>query len=110
MRAVIQRVSHAACRVNGKVTGEIQIGLLVLLGIADDDDHDDLDWLAQKIVNMRIFIDENHLMNKALTDVNGNILLIKTFSKVQHTRNKALAAGSSLCFGHSIRRMQINRL
>jgi D-tyrosyl-tRNA(Tyr) deacylase len=86
MRAVIQRVSHAACRVNGKVTGEIQIGLLVLLGIADDDDHDDLDWLAQKIVNMRIFSDENHLMNKALTDVNGNILLISQFTLFAQTK------------------------
>ncbi|RKR81533.1 D-tyrosyl-tRNA(Tyr) deacylase [Mucilaginibacter gracilis] len=86
MRAVIQRVSRATCTVDGKITGEIGTGLLILLGVADDDTNDDLEWLAQKIVNMRIFGDENGLMNKALTDVNGNILLISQFTLFAQTK------------------------
>lgn len=86
MRAVIQRVSHASCTVNGNITGQIQIGLLVLLGVEDADTGDDVEWLAQKMVNMRIFSDENHLMNKALTDVNGNILLISQFTLFAQTK------------------------
>ena len=80
MRAVIQRVSEASCKVEGKVTGSITAGLLVLLGIEDADEQEDVEWLAQKIVNMRIFGDENDLMNKSLTDNNGNILLISQFT------------------------------
>ena len=80
MRAVIQRVSEASCTVEGKVTGSITAGLLVLLGIEDADEQEDVEWLAQKIVNMRIFGDENDLMNKSLTDNNGNILLISQFT------------------------------
>jgi D-tyrosyl-tRNA(Tyr) deacylase len=86
MRAVIQRVSHASCKVDGNITGEIQTGLLVLLGVADDDTTDDMEWLAQKIVNMRIFSDTDGLMNKALTDVNGNILLISQFTLFAQTK------------------------
>lgn len=80
MRAVIQRVSEASCTVEGKVTGSITAGLLVLLGIEDADEQEDVEWLAQKIVNMRIFGDENDLMNKSLVDINGNILLISQFT------------------------------
>lgn len=80
MRAVIQRVSEASCTVEGKVTGSITAGLLVLLGIEDADEQEDAEWLAQKIVNMRIFGDENDLMNKSLVDINGNILLISQFT------------------------------
>lgn len=86
MRAVIQRVSHATCKVDGKITGEIQIGLMIVLGIADDDTDEDLEWLANKIVNMRIFGDDNGLMNKAITDVNGNILLISQFTLFAQTK------------------------
>lgn len=86
MRAVIQRVSRASCTVAGQVTGQIQIGLLVLLGIEDADNGDDVEWLAQKMVNMRIFGDENHLMNKALADVNGNILLVSQFTLFAQTK------------------------
>ena len=80
MRAVIQRVSEASCTVEGKVTGSITAGLLVLLGIEDADEQEDVEWLAQKIVNMRIFGDENDLMNKSLVDINGNIFLISQFT------------------------------
>jgi D-tyrosyl-tRNA(Tyr) deacylase len=86
MRAVIQRVSEASCKVDGIITGEIKTGLLVLVGIEDADAEDDLQWLAQKIVGMRIFSDENGLMNKALADVEGNILLISQFTLFAQTK------------------------
>jgi len=80
MRAVLQRVTQASCTVDGKITGEIKTGFLVLLGIEDADTTDDLQWLAQKIASMRVFSDENGLMNKALADVDGDILLISQFT------------------------------
>ncbi len=86
MRAVIQRVTQANCKVDGKITGEIGIGFLVLLGVEDADTTDDLQWLAQKIASMRIFGDENGLMNKALADVNGDILLISQFTLFAQTK------------------------
>ncbi|MGX5688780.1 D-aminoacyl-tRNA deacylase [Arcticibacter tournemirensis] len=86
MRAVIQRVTEASCKVDGKITGQIRTGLLVLLGIEDSDDDEDLKWLAQKIVNMRIFGDDNGLMNKSLMDVNGGILLISQFTLFAQTK------------------------
>ncbi len=86
MRAVIQRVTHASCTVEGEITGEIQTGLLVLLGVEDADTTEDLEWLANKIVNLRIFGDENGLMNKALADVDGNILLISQFTLFAQTK------------------------
>ena len=86
MRAVLQRVTQASCAVDGKITGQIEAGFLVLLGIEDADTTEDLDWLAQKIVNMRVFSDENDLMNKALADVNGDILLISQFTLFAATK------------------------
>ena len=86
MRAVIQRVSQASCTVNGDITGQINIGLLILLGIEDADTDDDLHWLAQKICGLRIFSDEDGLMNKALADVGGNILLISQFTLFAQTK------------------------
>lgn len=86
MRAVIQRVSHASCTVNGEITGQIKQGFMVLLGIEDSDTDEDLTWLAQKIANMRIFSDENGLMNKSLEDINGNILLISQFTLFAATK------------------------
>lgn len=86
MRAVIQRVTQASCTVDGDITGEINIGLLILLGIEDADTDDELQWLAQKICSLRIFSDENGLMNKALADVEGNILLISQFTLFAQTK------------------------
>lgn len=86
MRAVIQRVTEANCKVDGIVTGSIGLGFLVLLGIEDADTADDLEWLAQKIAGMRVFGDENGLMNKALADVDGNILLISQFTLFAATK------------------------
>ncbi|WP_462267307.1 D-aminoacyl-tRNA deacylase [Mucilaginibacter sp.] len=86
MRAVIQRVSNASCRVGGNITGQIETGFLVLLGIEQEDMEEDASWLAQKIAALRIFSDENGLMNKALADVNGSILLISQFTLFAQTK------------------------
>lgn len=86
MKAVIQRVTEASCTVEDKITGAIENGFLVLLGIEDADGQEDLDWLAQKIVNMRIFSDEQGLMNKSLADIEGNILLISQFTLYAATK------------------------
>jgi D-aminoacyl-tRNA deacylase len=72
--------------VDGNITGQINIGLLILLGIEDADTGDDLQWLVQKICSLRIFSDENGLMNKALADVGGNILLISQFTLFAQTK------------------------
>lgn len=86
VRAVVQRVSKAACKVEDKLTGQIDDGLLVLLGIEQDDIIDDVKWLAQKIVNMRIFGDEKGLMNRSILDIEGNILLISQFTLFAQTK------------------------
>jgi len=86
MRAVIQRVTKASCTVNGNITGKIDSGFLVLLGIEDADTPDDLQWLAQKICGLRVFGDENGLMNKSLADVDGDILLISQFTLFAQTK------------------------
>ncbi|GAB3915238.1 D-aminoacyl-tRNA deacylase [Mucilaginibacter boryungensis] len=86
MRAVLQRVSEAKCTVDGHITGQINNGFLVLLGIEDADTGEDLHWLAQKIAGMRIFGDENGLMNKSLADVDGDILLISQFTLFAQTK------------------------
>ncbi|MFA6946185.1 MAG: D-aminoacyl-tRNA deacylase [Pedobacter sp.] len=86
MRAIIQRVSSASCSMEGKISGEIGQGLMILLGIEDNDTDEDLTWLARKITNMRIFSDENGLMNKALSDVQGNILLVSQFTLFASTK------------------------
>jgi D-aminoacyl-tRNA deacylase len=80
MRVVIQRVSHASVTIDGEVTGKIENGLLVLAGIEDADNDEDISWLASKIINMRIFNDENGVMNKSVIDVDGHVLLISQFT------------------------------
>lgn len=80
MRCVIQRVSEAKCVVDGNTVGEIQNGLVVLLGIEAADTEDDASWLAKKIVQMRIFSDDAGKMNLSVQDVGGNILLISQFT------------------------------
>jgi D-tyrosyl-tRNA(Tyr) deacylase len=86
MRAVIQRVTQASCKVDNNITGEIDLGFVVLLGVEDTDTEDDLQWLAQKITGLRVFGDEHGLMNKALADVNGSILLISQFTLFAQTK------------------------
>lgn len=80
MRAVIQRVSQASVTVNGHITGAITKGLLVLLGIEDADGSEDIEWLSSKIANLRIFDDENGVMNLSVKDVAGGILLVSQFT------------------------------
>ncbi|MBB6131552.1 D-aminoacyl-tRNA deacylase [Mucilaginibacter lappiensis] len=86
MRAVLQRVTEASCKVEGKITGAVKLGFLVLLGIEEADTEDDLNWLANKITGMRVFGDENGLMNKALADIGGDILLISQFTLFAQTK------------------------
>jgi D-tyrosyl-tRNA(Tyr) deacylase len=80
MRAVIQRVSEASVTVENKITGSIKTGLLVLIGIEDADTDEDMRKLSSKIVNLRIFNDEQGLMNLSIKDVNGDILLVSQFT------------------------------
>lgn len=80
MRVVIQKVSKASVKVEGKIAGTIDEGLLVLIGIEDADREEDIKWLSNKIVNLRIFNDEDGVMNRSVLDVNGNILLISQFT------------------------------
>jgi len=80
MRAVIQRVSSASVKIRKKIKSEIGVGLLVLLGIEDTDDDNDIEWLCSKIVHLRIFNDSNEVMNLSVLDVDGNILAISQFT------------------------------
>lgn len=80
MRAVVQRVSRAKVTVDGRVTGEIASGLAVLVGVGVDDTETDAKQLADKIVNLRIFRDENDLMNRSVQDAGGAVLLISQFT------------------------------
>ena len=80
MKTVIQRVSHANVMVDNKVAGKIEQGLLVLLGIEDADTDEDITWLSNKIVNLRIFDDENKVPNISVKDIGGDILLVSQFT------------------------------
>jgi D-tyrosyl-tRNA(Tyr) deacylase len=80
MKVVIQRVSNAQVEVHQQTVGKIAQGLLVLVGIETEDTPEDADWLANKIIQMRIFNDENHVMNLSVKEVKGNILLISQFT------------------------------
>ena len=80
MIAVIQRVSEAKVDIENKTVGQIGIGLIILLGIENEDGEDDINWLSRKVANLRIFADENGVMNKSLIDVGGDILLVSQFT------------------------------
>ncbi|CAN5604523.1 D-aminoacyl-tRNA deacylase [soil metagenome] len=80
MRAVIQRVSEASVTVDGNITGSIHDGLLVLLGIEDADNEEDIQWLSSKIVNLRILNDADAVMNLSVKDSGGDILLVSQFT------------------------------
>jgi D-tyrosyl-tRNA(Tyr) deacylase len=86
MRTIIQRVSQAQVKIDGKLLSEIGNGLLVLLGIEDADSDEDLNWLAQKIVNLRVFNDENGVMNISLMDANFDVLLVSQFTLFASTK------------------------
>ena len=80
MKAVIQRVSQSSVTINNEIVAQIQQGLLVLVGIEDADNQEDINWLTSKIANLRIFGDENEVMNLSLKDINGEIIVVSQFT------------------------------
>lgn len=86
MKSVIQRVTHASVVVDGKTKASIGKGLLILLGIEDADNQDDINWLSNKMVNLRIFDDENKVPNLSVKDIGGNILLVSQFTLQASTK------------------------
>jgi len=86
VRAVVQRVKSASVSIDGKVTGEIEKGLLVLLGITNDDSQTDIDYLARKICGLRIFSDDDGKMNLSVEDIDGDILVVSQFTLYAETR------------------------
>lgn len=80
MKAVIQRVAEASVTINGQKTAGIQNGLLILLGIEDEDTSEDINWLVSKIINLRIFGDENEVMNLSVKDTDGDIIIVSQFT------------------------------
>ena len=86
MRTVIQRVTEASVKVDGKVTGAIKEGLLILVGVEDADTQEDIDWLVKKIVGLRIFNDENGVMNLSVQDVGGGLLAVSQFTLMASTK------------------------
>jgi D-tyrosyl-tRNA(Tyr) deacylase len=86
MRAVLQRVKRASVTVEGNITGAIEDGLLVLLGIEEADTLEDMNWLSSKLVNLRIFNDEQGVMNRSLLEVGGGLLLVSQFTLFAATK------------------------
>ncbi|HLV13767.1 MAG TPA: D-aminoacyl-tRNA deacylase [Xanthomarina sp.] len=86
MKAVIQRVSKASVTIDGKQVANIRSGLLVLLGIVDEDTHEDISWLSNKIANLRIFNDENGVMNQSLINQNGEAIVVSQFTLHANTK------------------------
>ena len=80
MRIVIQRVSHASVTIEGNVKSAIQKGYLILLGICEEDNSEDIDWLIRKVIGLRVFDDENGVMNRSIMDVEGEVLVISQFT------------------------------
>ena len=80
MRVVIQRISRASVTIEGTIKSSIQNGFLILLGICDEDTMEDVDWLVHKIAGLRVFDDENHVMNRSILDIDGEILVISQFT------------------------------
>ncbi|WP_028910989.1 D-aminoacyl-tRNA deacylase [Prevotella sp. MA2016] len=80
MRAVIQRVTHASVTIDGKINGQIDQGYLILLGVCNEDSLEDVDWLVKKIANLRVFNDENDVMNRSIQEIDGNCLVVSQFT------------------------------
>jgi len=98
MIAVVQRVSQAAVKVDSTITGRIDQGLLVLLGIEDADTKEDIEWLSRKIIALRIFNDDQGVMNLSLADVNGGLLVVSQFTLHASTKKGNRPSTTS---GHS---------
>ncbi len=86
MKTILQRVERASVLVNGKVISKISNGILILLGITNEDTKEDIVWLSKKITNLRIFDDENSVMNKSLIDVNGDAIVVSQFTLMAKTK------------------------
>lgn len=86
MKAVIQRVSHASVEVNQKIISKIKTGLLILLGIGNEDTFEDIKWLSNKIANLRIFEDENEVMNESLIQVGSDAIVVSQFTLMANTK------------------------
>ncbi len=86
MRVILQRVTQASVTIDGVVKSKIQKGILVLLGIEDVDNQEDIDWLCKKISQLRIFNDEQGVMNKSIIDINGSFLVISQFTLFASTK------------------------
>ena len=86
MKAVLQRVSKASVEINSSIVANINFGLLVLVGIEDADTQEDIHWLCQKIVNLRIFGDENDVMNLSVKDIQGDIIVVSQFTLHANTK------------------------
>lgn len=80
MKVVIQRVSQSSVTIDSKIVAEIQKGLLILVGIEDSDGQEDIDWLVGKITKIRVFDDENHVMNLSVEDIDGDIIVVSQFT------------------------------
>ncbi len=80
MRAVIQRVSHASVTIDGTMKSQIGQGFLILLGVCDEDTTEDVEWLVKKVANLRVFDDEQGVMNKSILDIGGNALIVSQFT------------------------------
>ena len=88
MKVVIQRVSKASVTIDGNKVASIGSGLLILLGIVEDDTHEDIKWLSNKIVNLRVFGDKNMVMNLSLTDVHGHVIVVSQFTLHASTKKR----------------------
>ena len=86
MKAVVQRVSEASVFINGTINSQISEGILIFLGISDNDTSEDILWLSNKIANLRIFNDENEVMNKSLIDINGDVIVVSQFTLMASTK------------------------
>lgn len=80
MRAVIQRVSRASVTIDGATKSSIGMGFLILLGVCDEDTQEDVDWLARKVAALRVFDDDNHVMNRSILDIGGEALVVSQFT------------------------------
>lgn len=86
MRTVIQRVTRASVTINGRVKSQIGKGLMILVGIEDKDSQEDIEWLTKKIINLRVFNDENGVMNRSITEEKGEIMVVSQFTLHASTR------------------------
>ncbi len=86
MRLVIQRVSHASVTINGVCKSAIKDGFMILVGIEEADTKEDADWLCKKVIGLRVFDDENGVMNKSIMDINGEILIVSQFTLMASTK------------------------